>query len=83
MLHGEKGKRNNVVFIKRKGYRYEDELGSKKIATVPWQWRQKACWYFLTSTEVNPQAYGITVVAFTWKYLGYHISIGNKGISSS
>ena len=31
------------------------------------------CWYFLTSTEVNPQAYGITVVAFTWKYSGYRI----------
>ena len=48
-----------------KGYRYEDELGSKKITTVPRQRRQKACWYFLMSTEVNPQSYGIIVVAFT------------------
>jgi hypothetical protein len=24
-----------LVFIKRKGYKYEDKLGSKKIATVP------------------------------------------------
>ena len=31
------------------------------------------CWYFLTSTEVNPQAYGITVVAFSFKYSGYRI----------
>jgi hypothetical protein len=25
------------VFIKRKGYKYEDKLGSKKIATIPQQ----------------------------------------------
>ena len=31
------------------------------------------CWYFLTSIEVNPQAYGITVVAFAQKYSGYRI----------
>jgi hypothetical protein len=24
-----------LFFIKRKGYRYDDKLGSKKIATVP------------------------------------------------
>jgi hypothetical protein len=42
-----------------------------------------SCWYFLTSTEVNPQAYGITVVAFTRKYSGYRISTGNGGTSSS
>ena len=51
-----------------KGYRYEDELGSKKIETVPWQRCQKVCWYFLTQTENVPQAHGITVVAFTRKY---------------
>jgi hypothetical protein len=35
-----------LCFVKRKdkGYRYEDELGSKKIATVPRQRCQKACW---------------------------------------
>ena len=70
-------------FYKNKGYRYEDELGSKKIATVPWQRRQKACWYFLTSIEVNLQAYGITIVAFTQKYSEYHIFTGNGGTSSS
>jgi hypothetical protein len=37
----EKIKENYFVFIKRKDkrYRYEDELGSKKIATIPWQRR--------------------------------------------
>jgi hypothetical protein len=37
----EKIKENYFVFIKRKDkrYRYEDELGLKKIATVPWQRR--------------------------------------------
>jgi hypothetical protein len=38
-----------LVFLK--GYRYEDKLGSKEIATVPQQRRQKAYWYFLTNTE--------------------------------
>jgi hypothetical protein len=33
--HGEKGKRKYFYFYKNKGYRYEDELGLKKIATVP------------------------------------------------
>jgi hypothetical protein len=35
-FHGE-----NIFFIqeKKKRYKYEDELGSKKIATVPQQWR--------------------------------------------
>jgi hypothetical protein len=41
-----------------------------------------SCWYFLTCTEVNPQAYEITIVAFTQKYLGYHISTGNGDIYS-
>ena len=45
--------------------------------------RGDGCWYFLTSTEVNPQAYAITIVTFTRKYSGYHISIGNEGTSSS
>ena len=45
--------------------------------------RGDGCWYFLTSTEVNPQAYEITVVAFTQNYSGYHISTGNGDISSS
>jgi hypothetical protein len=28
---------------------------------------------FLNANRKIPQAYGITVVAFTWKYLGYRI----------
>ena len=46
----EKIKENYFVFLNER-YRYEDELGSKKIATVPQQRRQKACWYFLTFTK--------------------------------
>jgi hypothetical protein len=45
----EKDKKKTMFVFK--GYRYEDELGSKKIATVPWQRHQKACWYFLTNAE--------------------------------
>jgi hypothetical protein len=44
----EKIKENYFCFYKKKGYRYEDELGSKKIATVPRQRRQKSSWYFVT-----------------------------------
>jgi hypothetical protein len=49
----EKIKEDYFVLTKRKdkGYIYEDELGSKKIATVPQQWRQKARWYFLTQIK--------------------------------
>jgi hypothetical protein len=32
-----KNKRRYLCFYK-KGYRYKDKLGSKKIATVLWQW---------------------------------------------
>ena len=35
----KKDKRRYFCFYKNKGYRYEDELGSKKIATVPRQRR--------------------------------------------
>jgi len=31
----EKDKTRYFCFYKKKGYRYDDELGSKKIATVP------------------------------------------------
>jgi hypothetical protein len=33
----EKIKENYFCFYKKKGYRYKDELGSKKIATIPQQ----------------------------------------------
>jgi hypothetical protein len=46
----EKIKEDYFCFYK-KGYRYEDKIGLKKIATVPRQRRQKACWYFLTNAE--------------------------------
>jgi hypothetical protein len=37
MLKKDK-KENYFVFI-NKGYKYEDKLGLKKIATIPWQRR--------------------------------------------
>jgi len=49
-----------VFFIKR----YENELGSKKIATVPRQRREKCLLVFLNANRNDPQAHGITVVAF-------------------
>ena len=60
----EKGKRNIFVFIKGKRYRYEDELGSKKIATVLRQRHQKCLLVFLNANRNNLQAHGITIVAF-------------------
>jgi hypothetical protein len=45
-------------------------------------WRAH-CSYLLMSIEVNPQVNRITVVAFTQKYSGYRISIGNGCICSS
>jgi hypothetical protein len=50
-LHDRKYKKKMFCFCKKKGYRYEDKLGSKKITTVPQQRGQKACWHFLTQTE--------------------------------
>jgi hypothetical protein len=47
----KKIKRKYFCFYKKKRNRYEDELGSKKIAIVPLQRRKKACWYFLAKTE--------------------------------
>jgi hypothetical protein len=38
---------------------------------------------FLNTNRKIPQAYGITVVAFTWWYSGYRISTGNGGTSSN
>ena len=40
-----------------------DELGSKKIATIPRQRRQKCLLVFLNVYKNNPQAHGITIVA--------------------
>jgi len=69
----KKDKKKLFCFYKNKGYKYKDELGLKKIATIPQQQCQKACWYFLTFIEINLQAYGITVVAFIRNYSGYPI----------
>jgi hypothetical protein len=60
----EKDKRRYFCFYKKKGYRYEDELGLKEIATIPRQWCQKCLLIFLNAYKNNPQAHGITVVAF-------------------
>jgi transcription initiation factor IIF auxiliary subunit len=49
---------------KKKRYKYEDELGSKKIATIPRQQRQKCLLVFLNAYRNNPQVHEITVVAF-------------------
>jgi hypothetical protein len=51
-----------------------------QMITNSHQWRSQGggCWYFQTSTEVNPQAYGIIVVAFTRKYLGIVFPQGTK-----
>ena len=44
------------------------ELGSEIITTiVPRQWRQKCLLVFLNAYRNNPQAHGITIVAFHLK----------------
>jgi len=48
---------------KKKRYKYEDKLGSKKIAVVPRQWRHKCLLVFLNAYRNNPQAHGIIIVA--------------------
>jgi hypothetical protein len=50
-FHGE----NIFVFfyVEKKRYRYEDELGSKKIRQpIPDNSARNGCWYFLTHTEM-------------------------------
>jgi hypothetical protein len=40
-----------VFYVKKKRYRYEDELGSKKVQQpFPDNDTRNACWYFLTQT---------------------------------
>ena len=60
----EKIKENIFVFyIKRKRYRYEDELGLNKIRQpFPGNGARNDCWY-LNAYRNNPQAHGITIVA--------------------
>ena len=41
-----------VFLYKKKRYRYEDELGSKKIQPFPGNVARNACWYFLTHIEI-------------------------------
>ena len=53
-----------LFFYKKKRYKYEDELGSKKIATDPRQLCQKCLLVFLNAYRNNPQAHGIIVLAF-------------------
>jgi len=62
-------------FYKKKRYRYEDELGSKKMATIPRQWRQKCLLVFLNANRNNPQAHGSTIVALhpkVYRVLYFH-----------
>jgi hypothetical protein len=33
----KKDKKKTILFFINKGYKYEDKLGLKKIATIPWQ----------------------------------------------
>ena len=60
----EKIKEKYFYFYKKKGYKYEDEIGSKKIATVARQRHQKFLLVFLNAYRNNPQAHKITAVAF-------------------
>jgi hypothetical protein len=58
-------KEKYFYFYKRKGYKYEDKLSSKEIQQpFPDKGTRNAYWYFLTHTKNNPQAHGITIVAF-------------------
>jgi hypothetical protein len=48
-----KKKRKYFCFYKKKGYKYEDELGSKEIQQLfPGNGARNACWYFLTQIEI-------------------------------
>ena len=48
----KKIKRKLFCFYKNKGYKYEDELGSKKIQQpFPDNGARNACWYFLMQIE--------------------------------
>ena len=48
----KKIKRKLFCFYKNKGYKYEDELGSKKIQQpFPGNGTKNACWYFLTQQK--------------------------------
>jgi 6-phosphogluconate dehydrogenase len=59
--------------MKNKRYKYKDELGSKKIQQHSPTTALESLLVFLNVYRKNLQAYRITVVAFTRRYLGYHI----------
>ena len=47
-----KRKENIFCFYKKRGYKYEDELGLKDIQQpIPGNGARNACWYFLMQTE--------------------------------
>jgi hypothetical protein len=50
-LHSANGKRKKIYFYKNKGYRYEDELGLKKLVTFPGNGARKFVGISLTHTE--------------------------------
>ena len=62
----KKNRRNNIFFERKdKTQGYTGELGSEIITTtIPRQWRQKCLLVFLNTYRNNPQAHGITIVAF-------------------
>jgi hypothetical protein len=73
-LHGGKREKEDYFcFYKNKGYRYKDELGSKKNSNSSLTAALESLLVFLNANKKILQACGITVVASTWKYLGYHI----------
>ena len=53
------------------------------MATIPQQWRQKACWYFLTQTERIRKRMELLLQLSPRSILGIIFSIGNGGTSSS
>jgi hypothetical protein len=59
--------------IKKKRYKYEDELGSNKILLPFPSNGVKKLLGISNISRKNPQAYKITIIAFTQKYLGYRI----------
>jgi hypothetical protein len=79
----EKIKENYFCFYKKKGYIYEDELGSKKIATIPQQRCQKACWYFLTNAEESTSVQNYRCSLHPKVFRVSYFSQGTEVLSSS
>jgi hypothetical protein len=71
------------IYIKKR-YRYDDELGSKKIwQPSPSNGGRNACWYFLTHTKIICKRMELPLQHFTQKYSGYRIFNREQRYSSS